>query len=390
MKLKDLLFISAAHLVNDGYSGMLSPLLPLIAAKFDLTLTTTGMLVSGYSLFAAMSQPVLGYFADKSKRTFFVVTGPLMSCIFMSLLGVAPNIIFLLLFLAMAGLGVSSFHPQAASLAGKYSGDQRGWGLGIFIMGGTIGYGAGPLAISYYVSAYSFDTAYLMMLPGLATIALYLAIGPGIPSLNINSHRQSIRKIFRFDNIGMIFLVATAYIRGLTIMAFNSFIPFLILERGGEIIASGTAIFMLQFFGAIGGVAGGWLSDRFGRMGLILLSLGLAPIFFIGSLYLPGLWIFPLLAAGGFLMLSSNPVSVAFAQELLPGNQGLAASLIVGLSWGLAGLTISLVGLSADSFGILETLTVVSLLPFTVMIMGIITRPYILRQAHRVASENGS
>ena len=389
MRLKNLLFISAVHFVNDGYSGMLSPLLPLIAAKFDLSLTAAGMLVSGYSLFAAMSQPVLGYFADKSKRTFFVVTGPLMSCVFMSMLGVAPNIIFLMLFLALAGLGVSSFHPQAASLAGKISGDKRGWGLGIFIMGGTIGYGVGPLAISYYVSAYSFDTTYLVMIPGLAMIALYLAVGPGIPSLDLNSHRQSVRKIFRFDNIGMIFLVATAYIRGLTVMAFNSFIPFLIHERGGEIIASGTAIFMLQFFGAAGGVAGGWLSDKFGRMGLILLSLGLAPLFFVGSLHLPCLWIFPFLAAGGFLMLSSNPVSVAFAQELLPGNQGLAASLIIGLSWGMAGLTISLVGLSADNFGIVETLTAVSLLPLAVMIMGIIARPHILKQAHRVSSENG-
>ena len=383
MKIKNLIFISAIHLVNDGYSGMISPLLPLMAMKFGFSLTTAGMLVSGYSLFSAISQPIWGYFADKSRRAILVVMGPLMSCVFISLLGWAPNVFFLMAFLALAGLGVSSFHPQAASLAGKYSGDRRGWGLGIFILGGTIGYGAGPLGISYFITQYSFEQIHLAAIPGLILIALYLVIGPGIPAVDFNAARQSVRKILNFRNIGLIFLIASAYSRGLMVMAFNSFIPFLIEERGGEIMAAGTAIFMLQFFGAVGGLAGGWLSDKFGRMPLILISLGLAPVFFIGSIVIPGIWMFPLLGVAGFIMLSSNPVTVAFAQEMLPGNQGMAASLMIGLSWGLAGLTISLVGWLADTFGIVAVLTGMSIVPLLVMMLGFFARPVISAQVRR-------
>jgi FSR family fosmidomycin resistance protein-like MFS transporter len=70
-----------------------------------------------------------------------------------------------------------------------------------------------------------------------------------------------------------------------------------------------------------------------------------------------------LLAVGGCMILASNSVLVAVAQELAPENAGLVSSLPAGLSWGMAGLTAPLFGYMADVIGLTETLEYLALLP---------------------------
>ena len=55
------------------------------------------------------------------------------------------------------------------------------------------------------------------------------------------------------------------------------------------------------------------------------------------------------LIAGGFILLFTIPVNVVMAQQLAPTQTGTVSSLMMGASWGMAGLiAIPIVGWAGD------------------------------------------
>src|SRR2546426_12415074 len=73
---KLLLAATAAHFVNDFYVAFLAPLLPLVVAKFNLSLALAGLLATVLTTSAAMAQPLFGIIADRVDRRVFLVPGP--------------------------------------------------------------------------------------------------------------------------------------------------------------------------------------------------------------------------------------------------------------------------------------------------------------------------
>ena len=63
------------------------------------------------------------------------------------------------------------------------------------------------------------------------------------------------------------------------------------------------------------------------------------------------------LAVGGFFLQSTLPVNVTFGQALAPVSAATVSSLMMGFAWGTGGLSVPLVGLIADRFGIEPTLS---------------------------------
>src|SRR2546427_4523060 len=70
-----LLAATAAHFLNDFYVAFLAPLLPLVVAKFNLSLALAGLLATVLTTSAAMTQPFFGIIADRLKRRVFLFPG---------------------------------------------------------------------------------------------------------------------------------------------------------------------------------------------------------------------------------------------------------------------------------------------------------------------------
>src|SRR2546427_8861931 len=64
---------TAAHFLNDFYVAFLAPLLPLVVAKFNLSLALAGLLATVLATSAAVTQPLFGIMADRLKRRIFCV-----------------------------------------------------------------------------------------------------------------------------------------------------------------------------------------------------------------------------------------------------------------------------------------------------------------------------
>ena len=92
--------LAASHFVNDAYSNFLGPMLPLLVIKLGLTITQAGWLVAILAVSTSFTQPFYGYLSDRFVKRFFVVFSPLITAVFMSFIGLAPNFFVLSILLA--------------------------------------------------------------------------------------------------------------------------------------------------------------------------------------------------------------------------------------------------------------------------------------------------
>jgi FSR family fosmidomycin resistance protein-like MFS transporter len=116
--------LALGHLVNDCYSNVVPPLLPLLKEAYGLSYTASGMLTAVYTITSSIVQPVFGYYADKRGRRWLVALSTAWVAFFMSLIGVVSclgldgsnSYAVLLALIAVAGFGNASYHPQGASI----------------------------------------------------------------------------------------------------------------------------------------------------------------------------------------------------------------------------------------------------------------------------------
>jgi len=331
-----------AHFLNDFYVAFLAPLLPLVVARFALSLALAGLLATVLTTSAAMSQPLFGVIADRLQHRIFVVLGPALTVVAMGLMGLAPTYGLLVALLLAAGTGTASFHPQGASTAGEASGRRRGTGLSVFVAGGELGYALGPLLIALAVAAWGLGATWLVAVPGVAACAGLWRWIPRRRELPPRPEGNTFRDDLRAALGPLALLWFIVVLRSIVITAYQTFLPLLLHARGGSIVAGGAAVFLFGGVGAIGGVSGGMLSDRIGRR---------------RTVRTPGPWAYALLAAGGVAIYLSAAVTVVMAQELLPHRASVASSIVMGLAWGTAGLSLTGVGALADAIGLERALT---------------------------------
>lgn len=356
--------MSLSHFTNDLYAAFLAPLLPLVVAKFNLSLALAGLLGTMFNMSAAFAQPVFGVVADRMSRPIFTVVGPLLTAATMGLLGVVPSYGMMLAALFVAGVGTASFHPQSFALAGTVSAEHRGTGLSVFIAGGELGYALGPLFVAVIVTALGLVGTLVAVAPGLAACAViwwYVRSWRVVRRPPEEGWRSDVRRHGR----AFVLIWFIVVLRSIIALAHILFLPLLLRQQGQSLVLGGTAVFLFGGIGALGGLVGGMLSDRMGRRAMMALSLlASAPLLLLFGLT-RGPWALVPLALGGFALYLGAPVNIVMAQEMLPRRASLASSLVTGMAWGTAGLSLTLIGAVADRVGLAATLmaTVTLVLP---------------------------
>ena len=81
------------------------------------------------------------------------------------------------------------------------------------------------------------------------------------------------------------------------------------------------------------------MADRFGARRVIILSLMFAVPFLALAPLFSGWWVVITIAAGGFLLQSTLPVNVTFAQTIAPISAATVSSLMIRVGHGRPGRT---------------------------------------------------
>ena len=345
---------SVLHAANDQYNAFLAAIMPLLIDRFGFGLGIAGILAAVQSTSTSFAQPVFGWFLDRARRQPSILLWPAVTAISLSLYGLVPSYHWLFPLLIIGGLSTAAFHPHATAAVPAVAGSRAGLGMAFFVSGGTVGYALGPVIIIWVVQTFGLEFTWLAALPTLALCLVLYRLGLGsvaTPAL-VPEHRrrQFPLKLAQLRPLAAVFSIVA--LRSTIGTAYMSFLGVHLREIGFPYMQVGVALMSFTAAGAVGGMIGGYLSDRLGRKTIILTGLALiGPAFWLllqarGS----AVWMFMPLA--GFAMASFNPVTVVMAQDLLPNNRGTAAGLIMGLGWSVGGLLVGIVGALAQAYGL--------------------------------------
>jgi FSR family fosmidomycin resistance protein-like MFS transporter len=336
------------HGANDMYMAFLPALLPLIAARLDLSYSSAGLLVSIVTLTSQLSQPLFGFLGDRVGRRTLAIAAPVATALSMSWLGLLNSYELLLVVLILGGVGTAAFHPQGAALTSAVARRNTGVAMAVFTAGGNLGYGAGSVLITVLVSQLGLGRTWIMLPIGLAAAAVLIAAVPR----SVESRREaSSHPAGPTPNhwlVPLIILYLVVMLRGATVTTFTTFVPILIERRGLTLVLGGWALFGFSLAGAVGGVVGGRLSERIGRKAVTVVGLGLAAPLLYLFLRTDGFAAAALLLLTGICVFSALPTNILMAQELLPRHASMVSGVVMGFAWGVGGLATTGLGALAD------------------------------------------
>ena len=356
--------LTLVHFTGDLYFSFVSPLLPVFMEKYALSLTQVGLIVGMMRMLAFIVQPGVGYFADRYRSRIFVLGGPLLSIVFISLVGWAHTYGDLLLFIALGSIGASMFHPSVAGMVVNYAGRHFGLCMSIFNVGGTLGVGLGPLYIAYIVGRWGLEASPWAAIPGLAVMVLLFRIVPAPPGEGLRSEGfvQAVREALGAMWKAVLLIWVVMVLRSFVSQSFMAFVPVLYAREGYPLVSIGLIISLFTVSGALSGLIAGHLSDRIGYKPIFYVAFTLSPPCLLLMLFASGVWSYVGAGLAGFFLHASLPLGLVMAQKLAPRGKSMVSSLMMGLSMGLGGMMTPLVGSLAEVFSIRAALSGLALL----------------------------
>jgi FSR family fosmidomycin resistance protein-like MFS transporter len=363
--------LTLIHFAGDFYLSFVNPLLPVFVDRFGLTLAQVGLIAGMMRVLAFIVQPGVGYFADRYRSRIFILGGPLLTILFISVVGWAQSFWDLLLFIAIGAIGASMFHPSMAGMISSYAGRNFGLSLSIFNMGGTFAFGIGPLFIAWFVSRWGLESAVWTAIPGIILILLCFKITPRPlgEGLRGQGFAGAIREAFGEAWKPVLLIWVVMVLRTFIQQSFLTFTPILYSREGHSLVSIGLVISMFTMAGSISGLIAGHLSDRIGYKPIFYFTFALAtPALFL-MLLLKGQWVYLSAALAGGLLFATLPLGLVMAQKLAPNGKSMVSSLMMGLAQGVGGMMAPLVGSLADLFSIRTVLFGLALVPLLSIVL---------------------
>ena len=363
-----LIWLSLAHMANDTYSGFLNPIMPFIAVKIGITMAIATVIMSIAQICASMFQPIFGFWADNMIKRAFIFWGLIFGSLFVPLATNAPNAIVLTVFVILGNLGGSFFHPQALGFISKFSKGNFVSNMGIFISAGTIGFSFGPIISALVTQYMGLDKIAYTALFGLVIALFMFKYVPKLSGTNIKIEQKDFKKSFKeiLSNKYMIILMAIAMMKSLITNSCMILLPFLWKDMGHSPTYIGIALFLFMLMGGLGSYLSGKAEQKIGAKNVFYISM-------IGTLPIMALFVFtyklhPIISIVifvlmGFITMLAMPVTMVMAQRLLPKYKSIVSGFINGFVWGIVAVFLTIIGFSAQAFGIAKVLLIVSFIP---------------------------
>ena len=355
--------LSLAHAVNDSYSQYLQILLPLLAVSLGFDLGRAGVIVTIYTITSAVIQPLLGHIADRYATRLISVAGMCAMATGASLMGVAPNLVVLGLFTALAGLGTAAYHPQASAMIPALAGSRKASLMSIYLVAGSIGFALGPKIVGA-VAHNSLHATPLLVVPGLMMAGVLAIFAPrdwGAGAAH-EEERPSLWSVLVEHRRVLTLLLVVILLRSTAQQSFSTFLPFLYKRHGQSTGYAADVLTVFGLVGALGSLVGGFVAEHVGPKRVIIGALILAGPLLAALPKLGGAAVFVVAGLAGALLLSAWNVLAVKGQLLLSKNLGMASGLMLGFSIGSGGLAIIPLGAIADRTGIVPVLIACALL----------------------------
>ncbi|HKI56040.1 MAG TPA: MFS transporter [Trueperaceae bacterium] len=373
------LLLIAVHATNDAFSAMLAALLPTLQARFDLSEAMLAVFVATLSFSSAVTQPLFGGVADRVGRRAMAAIGIVTSTALLSLVAVAPSPVVLFLLLLVGGLGSAAFHPAGTSLMRIMGERFKELAVAVFSSGGTLGMAFGPVVILLIARTVGLRFSPLLMIPGLVLGALLLVALPKVHGVKQARRISFLDPKLVMSPVGALSLAGI--LRSLAFVSFNNAMPLWLAQARGfapdaPVISWTLAAFALS--GGLGGIMAGALSTRMPRRPLIVGAMLVAlPAMLSVLAVTPGSLVYYLLViVSGASANAAVPLLIVSAQDMAPGSMGAATGMLMGFTWGTAGVLYLGEGLLQQALGLTPAMVIafLGLVPAAVLASVVLAR----------------
>lgn len=346
-----MLTLSAAHLLHDTFSAFLPPLLPLLTAKLGMSLSTSAFLDIIRRL-PSLFNPFFGFLAEKGAVKLLVILTPAVTATAMGLTGLAPTVPILFILLFTAGVSAALFHVPSPVLVREASGKRVGTGMSLFMVGGESARTLGPLLVTAAIALWGLEGIYRLCLIGYgASFTLWIVLK------DLDVHRpvgpvamkgDAGRVMRRFTPF---FLSLSSFILFQSVLksALTLYLPLYLTQRGAGIWLAGASLSILQFFGVVGTLFSGTISDKIGRRNTLLIASA-------GTLIAAGLFLLfhnvVFLALVGLFIFSTGPVLMAMVQDTDSSMPTFMNGIYMAIGFGVGSLAVFSLGTMGDLIGL--------------------------------------
>jgi MFS family permease len=329
-----------------------------------------------YSLAYGISQLPAGWLADRIGPRVVVTVGVAGVGVVGLLIGFAPTYVILAVFLVLLGIAGGGYHPAAVPLiSASVKAKKRGRTLGLHQVGGSSGFFLAPLIVAGVANASGWRGTYLAVsIPAIVFgVVLYMLLGRlgygNKAELKMDtSHAETSSSPMRLRPLVTVMIMGVASVT--LVMSTVSFIPLFIVDNFGGVTNEAAAAMVSLFYlgGLWAGPLGGYLSDRLGRVPVIVVAGFIAALaIYLQNLAPLGAAFSAVLIILGMAMHLSMPVIEAYIISHTPQRK---RSTILGIYYmGSRGgpVIAPLLGYLIDRYGFYTGFSVVG------AVMGVVT-----------------
>ena len=379
-----LLLLSLSHMVTDLSQGALPVLLPSLKTALDLSYTQIGVIVLVQNLTSSIIQPLFGMITDKVSLPWLLPISIFLSGLGLSITGFMTSYTALLLSVVIGGLGVAGFHPQASKSVHFVSSDAlRGRSMGLFSVGGNFGMAVGASFMMF-----------LTTLPGGLYNSVWFVVPSSITALLIWRYLdkvspQSFQRAGKLETAKpkfirlqpLLILLTFIFFRSTLHAGLSTYIPiYYVNYLNGSPIYAGYLLSLFLIGGVFGTFVGAMLSDKFGRKTILTFSMIIVLPMVAAIPFTSGVITMILLVFTGFSLISSFATTLVLSQEMMPGYEGMASGLTIGLTIGLGGVGVTGLGYIADLYGVPTVFRIMPLLPLVGLLLSSLLPGRLLRR----------
>lgn len=361
--------LAFAHGLVDCYATFVQPLWPTLAHMFQTEDGKMQWTFMAWSLAGSITQLGFAQLADAGLGRKLLWLGPLAGIVLIGIVGYLPGMAGLTLILVMSNLGFAAFHPEAATLAGSESPNDRARAMSIFAVGGYLGQALGPSLSGYLVNKGGLVHLVWTIPPGLfVCICLTLAwnyFRNSSPEKELdntlvhqshrhgtsNRHGTSIRAAVKGKKLQVIRLVVMSVTRVAAAMGVPLALAYGLDEKGlaADIIGEIQSVFLIGM--GAGTLTCAVLVNKRNEVAVMWLApLAVACLLpWAALIQVSHLWL--LMAICGPLLGLSLPILTSRGQELLPDAPRVGSSLTMGVTWGLGGILVAALMSVVDATG---------------------------------------
>jgi len=346
--------LSFAHLTHDIYTSYLAPVLPILIQKLGISVTEASIL-DVIRRIPALFNPYLALIVSRKDVRFFTILSPVTTAIFMSLIGIAPNYIILLILLFLAGISAQIFHIATPAIVKEVT-PKMGFGMSMFMVGGEFARTIGPLIATAAISIWGIEGLYKTIIFALfASTFLWWQLNKIDGNFTPKAKQKADFKIFlEYKNFFLV-MAGFMFFQSFAKIFFAFYLPLYLTHIGESLTQANISLSFFQFFAIIGTFLSGNIADKIGNKKTLIISTLFAilsmPFFiFLNMIYLP-------LILLGLSLFSTGPVMLSIIHHkenstALNGVYMMLAFLIPAIVTFLIGVLSDIIGL--QNIGILS------------------------------------